>query len=284
MTREDPASISPTAHYTAYVWYRHGLSYPGLVTRTGRRLHLALRPMNWFSERLTDRPSLDMMLLARHQLIDHQLRQLIEAGRVSQVLEIAAGFSPRGARFAADYAQRGLVYVEGDLPAQADQKRAALARAGLSREHHHVVPLNALLDEGPGSVQDVCARLFRPDRGLAIITEGLLGYFDQAAVEGMWARFAAALRGFSSGLYLSELTIGQDIEGVRGAQLFRRVLGAFTRGRVHVHYERPEQVEAALHQAGFRTVQILLPHEHLHALSFPGKERRQLLRLLQVEV
>jgi hypothetical protein len=38
------ARISPTAHYTGYVWARNGLSHPGLITREGRVLFASLQP------------------------------------------------------------------------------------------------------------------------------------------------------------------------------------------------------------------------------------------------
>jgi hypothetical protein len=36
--------ISPTAHYTGYVWARNGLSHPELATLEGRVLFDALEP------------------------------------------------------------------------------------------------------------------------------------------------------------------------------------------------------------------------------------------------
>ncbi len=96
----DSSRISPTAHYTATVWLRHGLSHPALATARGVRLHAALRPMNAWYERFSTSPSLDMMLLARHLSLDALLEREIRAGRVGQVIEVAAGLSPRGARFA----------------------------------------------------------------------------------------------------------------------------------------------------------------------------------------
>ncbi len=280
MSRDDSASISPTAHYTSLVWYRNGLSHPVLSSRTGRLLHLALRPLNWIYERFSQHPSLDMMLLARHQLIDHLLEQRIEDGRVTQVLEIASGFSARGLRFAAKYADRGLVYVEADLPDQAARKRALLEGAGLLAPNHQVVVIDALADEGPDALVKVAARCFREDQGLVILTEGLLGYFDREAVEGMWARFAPVLRKYEVGEYLSELSIGLDVADVAAAAAFKRMLGMFTKGKVYVHYQTPEEVAEALIRAGFRSAAMLCPHEHSAALRFPGKERRQLLRVL----
>ena len=38
-------AISPTAHYTGYVWARNGLSHRELATVEGRVLYESLRPM-----------------------------------------------------------------------------------------------------------------------------------------------------------------------------------------------------------------------------------------------
>ena len=284
MKPDDSARISPTAHYTSYVWFRNGLSHPALVSPAGRALHLLLRPLNVAYERFGQRPSLDMMLLARHHLIDYLLQTAIEEGRISQVLEVAAGFSPRGLRFAARYAHRGLVYVEGDLPAQAARKKAALEGAALRGSNHHIVPLDALADEGPGSLADVAARHFDPRRGLAIITEGLLGYFDRPSVEGMWGRFARCLQGFRHGAYYSDLNLAADVGAMRTAVVFKGLLGVFARGRVHLHYDVPDAASSALRGAGFREARIHAPRDFAAQLHYPGKERHHLVRVLDAEV
>src|SRR5688572_15605351 len=120
--------ISPTAHYTGYVWFANGLSHPAFVSREGRLLYSVLRPANAAS-RAVGGPTLEGMLLARHRVIDHLLEQEIAAGRITQVVEIAAGLSPRGWRFARRHGDR-LRYVEADLPEMAARKRDILARVG----------------------------------------------------------------------------------------------------------------------------------------------------------
>ena len=86
----------------------------------------------------------------------------------TQILELAAGFSPRGM----DLSQRGVIYVETDLPGMIEQKRHLVA-AILG-----AIPPN--LRFAPASVLDrddlmtACAR-FRPEP-VAITTEGLLRY------------------------------------------------------------------------------------------------------------
>src|SRR5437763_12606727 len=92
-------SISPTAEYTGYVWSRNGRSHPALSTLTGRAFYESLRPP-MIASRLVGGPTIEAFLLARHRLIDLLLAGWIDDGRISQVLEIACGMSPRGWRFA----------------------------------------------------------------------------------------------------------------------------------------------------------------------------------------
>jgi O-methyltransferase involved in polyketide biosynthesis len=244
--------IGPTAHYTGYVWSRNRLSHPELTTLEGRILFDSLQP-TMLASRALGGPTLEAYLLARHRAIDALLERAIERDGVSQVLEVAAGLSPRGWRFVDCYPGR-LVYVEADLPGMAERKRAALERIGTLGARHRVRELDALRDdEGPGSLAAVLAELDE-DRGLAIITEGLLGYLPPDAVAGMWRRFADGLARFSTGRYISDVHLG-------GAQTvhvraFRVLLSAFVRGQVYLHFSSADEAEAALNRAGFANASV----------------------------
>jgi O-methyltransferase involved in polyketide biosynthesis len=255
MSDLDTSRISPTAHYTAYVWVRHGLSHPALASPQGRLYHAILAPANFAYDRLLGRPNLEAMLLARHRVLDHLLARAIETGAVRQVIEIAAGLSPRGYQLARRYP--AVRFIEGDLPESAALKRRLLDGAGLGGANHEVVTVNALLDDGPGSLAEVCAGL--PAVGTAIVTEGLLGYFDLDAVTGMWRRFARALRGRGGGLYLCDLNLGGD--ATAAARAFRHALSWFARGEVHLHFDGPDAAAAALRAAGFDAAEIRRPSE-----------------------
>jgi O-methyltransferase involved in polyketide biosynthesis len=253
MTELDTSRISPTAHYTAYVWYRNGLSHPALASARGRVYHALLWPLMRGYGLLAGMPTLDAMLLARHRALDHALATEIEAGRIANVVEVAAGLSPRGFQLARRYP--GLRYLEGDLPESAARKRRLLDEAGLRGPDHEVGTINALLDEGPGSLAAACATL--PPGGTAIVTEGLLGYFDLGAVEGVWRRAARALRERGSGLYLTDLNLGGD--ATPAMRLFRRALGWFAKGTVHLHFDGPDAAERALRAAGFDAASVKTP-------------------------
>jgi O-methyltransferase involved in polyketide biosynthesis len=247
------SAISPTAHYTGYVWARNGLSHPELVTREGRLLFELVRPLNILGARVGG-PTLEAYLLARHRALDALLERAIEDGGVTQVVEVAAGLSPRGWRFSARYGDR-LTYVEADLPEMADRKRRALARMGSLSERHRVKELDALRDSGPGSLAALTETLER-GQGLAIITEGLLSYLGREDVEDMWRRFALELARFRSGRYLADIGLGGG--GMSGpyVKVFMLGLSAFVRGRVNLHFPRAADAAAALERAGFARAQV----------------------------
>ena len=246
MTRPHPETISPTAHYTGYVWFAHGQSHDAFATRTGRFMYRAMRAPNVIAQR-AGWPSLEGMLLARHHLIDLRLARAIDAGEIQQVVEIAAGLSPRGWRFATRYAGR-ITYVEADLPGMLTHKRRILAKLGGETPHHRTAEIDALADTGPTSLAAVCAAL-DPTRGTAIVTEGLINYFERGVLLAMWRRFAAALRRFPRSLYLSDLMLGDDNRGLISTG-FTWLLSAFVRGRVHLPFATAADAREALEAAG----------------------------------
>lgn len=257
MASEGSGAISPTAHYTGETWVRNGLSHPQLATWQGRLFHNTLALPNAASK-LLGGPSLDGLLLARHRIIDAQLEALIEGG-VGQVIEAACGMSPRGWRFSQRYGDR-LTYVEADLPPMARRKREALERMGSLGDHHRVVDLDILREGGPESLEALVATM-DPAAGLAVITEGLLVYFDDATVEALWARLAKALQPFSTGVYLADLRIARPKRGV-AERAFETLLGAFVRSDIHPYRGDEASAEADLRTAGFERATLHRADEH----------------------
>jgi O-methyltransferase involved in polyketide biosynthesis len=273
LLRRTSDAISPTAHYTGYVWTRNGLSAPGFETLEGRLMYDALRPVTGLA-RVIGVGVLEDALLARHRVIDHLLTTEIEAGRVTQVIEVAAGLSPRGWRFSRDFPD--LFYVEADLPAMAARKRRVLGRIGYS---HRVEDLDALADDGPLSLASIAATL-DPQAGLAIITEGLLMYFDRPEVEGMWRRFASALGGFEHGIYLSDLHL-HDENNHPVVSAGRTVLGWTVRGQVHFSFADEADARNALRAAGFAGSEVHRPAEFAQRVDGVTSRNANVVRVIE---
>lgn len=276
--RRTSAAISPTAHYTGYVWARHGLGPAALATRTGALLYNSLRPAMAASARAGG-PTLEGLLLGRHQVMDALLTAAIDSGKVGQVVEIAAGLSPRGLRFATAYAGR-LTYVEADLPAMAQQKRHALAALETPLPAgHRVVDIDALVTDGPLSLEALFAEL-DPTVGTAVITEGLLNYLPAEAVTGLWARLASGLRRFPSGVYLSDLHLAGENQSPLLAG-FAALLGAFVRGRIHFHFADAAAATEALRAAGFSAAALHRPDDARFALPPRLRAGARLVRVVE---
>lgn len=262
------ASIGPTAHYTGHVWSRNGLSHPELGTAEGRVLYLgaeaALLPL-----RLLGQPTLEGFLLARHLVIDALLEEAIGEGRVTQVLEIACGMSPRGWRFTERHPD--MVYVEADLPAMAARKRAALERIGRPPTHR-VAEIDALAADGPASISSVVEAELDRGPGLAVITEGLLNYLSPSAVGALWANIAPI-----ADLYLSDLFVGQDSPRLVG-RAFSAGLAAFVRSPISLHFRNGGEAQTALLAAGFAEANVSRAADHPAAPDRPGAD---LVRIVQ---
>jgi O-methyltransferase involved in polyketide biosynthesis len=270
-------AISPTAHYTGETWVKSGLSHPELATWQGRVLHGALAAPSALTKALGG-PTLNGLLLARHRIIDAILTGLIEDGEIGQVVEVACGMSPRGWRFAQRFGGP-LTYVEADLPPMARRKREALERMGSLSERHAVVELDLLRDGGPGSLAALAEDL-DSEQGLAIVTEGLLTYYDDEAVDGMWRRIVAALGRFPTGVYLADLRLAAADRGMaeRG---FDVVLSRFVRGKVHAYRGGEADAQAALKQAGFADAQLHRGDRHPASAEVHGDPGSSVVRIVE---
>ncbi len=264
--------ISPTAFYTGAVWLRNGLSDRAFSTFTGNALYAAMWPVNRLSAAFGG-ASLEEMLTARHRVIDDQLAQSIASGEVSQVIEIAAGLSPRGLRFVRRYPQ--LTYVEADLAPMAARKRSILAQVGKPTDRHVVVDVDAFAETGPMSVASVCQRRLEPSLGTALITEGLIDYFDPSSVIRLWNIFSSVLGVFPTGLYLADLHFESDLRKVRGSALFRYALNRITRGQQHVYFENDRVAQKALMNSGFDNAEIPYASDVVNASKAPKRSPRQ---------
>lgn len=275
---EGSGAVSPTAHYTGETWVRNGLSHPQLATWQGRFFHRTMALPNTVS-RTFGGPTLEGALLARHRIIDSVLDDLIGAG-VSQVVEAACGMSPRGWRFSERYGDR-LTYVEADLPAMAQRKREALARMGSLSDRHRVADLDILRDGGADSLESLVEDL-DPAAGLAIVTEGLLTYFDDDTVDALWARLARALGRFDKGIYLADLRFAQPDRGIP-ERAFEVVLGAFVRSKVHPYRGDEDAAAATLRGAGFKAVRLHRGDEHPAAAEVRGDPGAGKISIIEAE-
>lgn len=279
--RASSAHISPSAHYTGYVWYRHRLADPAFVTPFGRFVHKLLWPVTW-GARAGFGLDIEAFLLQRHLQIDAQLTEAIEQRGVRQVVEIACGLSPRGRRFCSRYPE--LQYLEADLPAMAARKRLLLHGEGWLDGRHQVRAVDILAERGNQSLASLLASRDR-SQPVVVITEGLVNYFPLELIEGFWNRLATGLSDFPEATYLTELY--PDLrEHPRYRQLRWGVelIGRLTRGSYPLHYRDHAEIVTGFQRCGFAQVQVLDPSADAGSLGLPAARLPGLVRVIQAQV
>lgn len=279
--RASSAHISPSAHYTGYVWYRHRLADPAFVTPFGRFVHKLLWPVTW-GARAGFGLDIEAFLLQRHLQIDAQLTEAIERRGVRQVVEIACGLSPRGRRFCSRYPE--LQYLEADLPAMAARKRLLLHGEGWLDGRHQVRAVDILAERGNQSLASLLASLDH-SQPVVVITEGLVNYFPLELIEGFWSRLATGLSDFPEATYLTELY--PDLrEHPRYRQLRWGVelIGRLTRGSYPLHYRDHAEIVTGFQRCGFARVQVLDPSADAGSLGLPAASLPGLVRVIQAQV
>ena len=279
--RASSAHISPSAHYTGYVWYRHRLAEPAFVTGFGRFVHGLLAPITW-GARVGFDLDLEQFLLQRHLQIDAQLSAAIEHGGVCQVVEIACGLSPRGRRFTARYPQ--LHYLEADLPLMAARKQQLLQAQGWLGARHRVRAVDILAADGNQCLASLFAELDR-SQPVVVITEGLVNYFELPLIESFWARLAEQLHKFPQATYLTELY--PDLrEHPRYRQLRWGVglVGRLTRGSYPLHYRNEAAIVEGFSRCGFTSVEVFDPSRTALALGLPPSKNEGLVRVIEARI
>lgn len=271
----DFSRISLTGHYTGYIWQKNNMNEVEMSTGPGWLLYQIARPVNFIAAKATGGSNLETFLLDRHHKIDEIAAREIEAGRVSQVIEIASGLSPRGQSFMRRFEKsHGLVYVESDLPAQIETKKnLLLERGAIIAPGHHFLAIDAFATpESDLSLERSTRGILDPDKSTLIITEGLLGYFPRAMVISLWQRLSQFLGHFPRGFYLTDLHLEEEQSKAWLAKILRFGIETAARGRVYFNFKTAADATSALEAAGFHDSEFQHPSEVIRiVLSQTGR-------------
>ncbi len=145
---------------------------------------------------------------------------------------------------------------------------------------HRLVTVNALAESGPDSLEALVETL-DTSRGVAVITEGLLPYFDGEAGSQIWRGIRTFMEHFSEGLYLSDYILGRDTKRVALAGPMRKLLSLFVGGGVHLPLESDVHLYEALGEAGLSDVAIHMAGDFAHELQIESPKRSAYVRVIE---
>ncbi len=264
-----PGDLSVTALYTSQVWAWGGLSHAHLFASPDAKSGFDAANAALAAARTPDctLAPLHHSLLHRHTMIDH----LLGASGYRHVIELAAGFSRRGATATSD---AHVHYTELDLPHVVKLKRELLqrtdeGRAVLARPGFRLVE---------GDVETIELEPFvRRGEPIFVIAEGLMMYLTADARRGLFAKVrqlaatAGDLRFVFDLVPTSENTepdtVGRMLEAATGGRSFER--DARTR----------DDVVTALREAGFNDIEAVASSDIAREWNLPDPDRRTLVVL-----
>lgn len=138
---------------------------------------------------------------ARYKLIN----KMLALSGITQVLELAAGFSQRGLIFSQ---KSNTVYVELDLPQMADMKKEVLNGFTQIPHNMHIIGGNALRM----SDFDKAASFFDSSKPVAVINEGLLRYLNFEEKEQVALNIKKILKKFGGEWITCDITMKKFLE------------------------------------------------------------------------
>ena len=246
----DHRHISFTAHYTGYRWYLLGISHPAFATRKGKWLTVLLQPLENWAERHVG-TSMRTVLQTRHQLINQQVDQLLQRHPDLQIVEFAAGLSPRGWRYRKQYP--ALRYVEVDLPDMVTVKKQALHAAG--QAHAEVMAIDLFSPQ--------LGQLFQQldqTKPLLIVSEGLINYFSLTILQQFWSDLARYGADFADFYYISDL-YPEPIQHKWAQTVVRsgQLLKFLSKSAFSFYFKSPQEVKDFFASCGFTHTQVLQP-------------------------
>lgn len=247
--------ISFTAHYTGYIWFKMGISHPAFATSKGKSLALLAHPLESLAERYIG-GSMRTTLKTRHTLLDEHLTQLIQQYPNLQVLEIAAGLSPRGWWFRTHYPD--IDYRELDLPDMAETKQMALTQIG--GDQSEVLSVDLFTEDFQNAFT-----VFDQIRPLVIISEGLINYFDKTLLKQLIDSIAKYGSGFQSLHYLTDL-YPEPVKNKLAKVIWSssKLLKLVSRSAFSFHFINPIEVVDFFQASGFNKVEVIQPKQYLN--------------------
>ncbi|WP_026469836.1 class I SAM-dependent methyltransferase [Alkanindiges illinoisensis] len=238
--------ISFTAHYTGYIWYLLGISHERLATAKGKQLATLLHPFETLAEKFVGH-SVRSTLKLRHRLIDQRLEQLIAQHPDLQIIEIAAGLSPRGWRFRQKYP--AISYIEVDLPAMATTKREALQPIDPDAKVYGC-------DIFSEQFQQILKQDLDHSRPIAVLSEGLINYFSKDLIGQLSQILSTGFQQFPNGYFISDLYPEPTHRLAKVIWHSSKLLKFLSKSEFQFYFTSPQEAAEFFKMHGFKKTHI----------------------------
>jgi O-methyltransferase involved in polyketide biosynthesis len=187
------------------------------------------------------------ILEARYKSI---VAQVLKSG-ITQVLELASGFSLRGLAMAQN---PQIHYVESDLGDLTHEKLALISKIRLQHHlkdygNHRIAAANAL---EPEQLREA-VRFFQPHQALAVVNEGLIQYLSHTEMKVLAKNIRELLLEFGGVWITPDFFIRAESQNVsEKRKKFRQAVSGVTETEMYASaFENDDQMDAFFEESGF---------------------------------
>lgn len=230
--------ISPTAIVT---------SYPRIFTDIPYEKEI----YNWLSNNVSKDVNLTKELApeieARYKLVS----KLLDKTKITQVLELAAGYTSRGL----NYSKKGYTYLEIDLEEVTNNKKRALSTLNTEIPENLKLLAGNVLEE-----KDIlkCEEHFKQNEPVVVINEGLLRYLTFAEKAEAAKNIHKVLEKHGGVWITSDVTPKKFITSQNAAlKDFNKILNTITsRNNLDDRFDDIEHVKRFYNELGFEVIEV----------------------------
>lgn len=235
-----------SALYTSATWHWGKLPCAHLVMPDGatslfRAVNFYMVLYRWLNPK---KFSLQHTLLHRHTAIN----RLLAGAACPQVIEIAAGFSPRGSMVSED---PSVEYVEVDMPEVIELKRKQLQ--GSADGKRVLARKNFKLQPGDATQIDFAEFLQQPS---FIVTEGLMMYFNRDRQLSIWRNIASHINACGGEYVFDYIPLDDEPPRSLPGTFFSRVRSLWLKPTYAYDGRTRMQIADDLRNAGFKYVEV----------------------------
>lgn len=186
--------------------------------------------------------------------LSKDLDKLIKFYNPQQVVELAAGYSPRGLLMTQKNPK--LVYIETDFSSVIERKQNILKQIETTEKiklskNHHLIPLDAI----DSNLEQSFNKLINPNKKTLIVAETLDMYLNPEQHEHSINKIKSFLSKLKHGAYLSHCRKNK-LPGFFGKILlfYRDVVG---KTKSYQHFKNTNEIKDFFNKKGFKQIKIL---------------------------
>lgn len=178
----------------------------------------------------------------RSKTFDEKIKRLIKSEGINRIIELGAGLSDRGMRFAAEYPQ--VLYVDTDLACVIEEKQKMLEKTA---ENHVLMPFDIISDN-----LEVFKKYIEKGRALFVF-EGVALYLGQEGLMSFLNKLKEVLSYSDNGYVVFE-AIHQEDEKTFFIMALKPFLRWFFQENISPNFKDRDEGEQLLNDIGFTVI------------------------------